>query len=93
MSNKNPISSRQYIKHGAVVCPVCKSSNISADTVDTDGMGGSSNVECRCCGSCWTDVWKVIGYDNLNEGMDVDQLSKILAKAKVEREAQEKVSS
>ena len=82
-----PISSTRYINHfDAAVCPVCQSSDISSDSVDMDGSIGTANVECKTCGSYWTDIVKVTGYSNLNENMNMDQLDEVLEKAKAEKE-------
>lgn len=81
------ISSNRYVNNfDCAVCPVCQSSDISSDHVDMDGSIGTANVECKTCGSYWTDIVHVTSYSNLNENMTLDQLGEVLEKAKAQKE-------
>ena len=59
---------QEYLENGGQKCPVCKSENISADKTEIDGSQGYANVDCRDCGATWTDIFKLVGIDNLEEG-------------------------
>lgn len=78
--NIGALSDRQYLKHSAAVCPVCQSTQITSETVEADGASGSANITCCACGSQWVDIWRVTGYDNLNEGMSAAEIEAIEAK-------------
>ena len=75
-------SSKQYVnKMDAGQCPVCKSFDISSGSVEMDGSMGFANVECKSCGSYWTDIVQVTGYSNLNEMMNQSELDKVRERA------------
>ncbi len=66
------ITSSQYANdYAAAVCPVCHSSDISSDPIEMDGSVGTANVQCQDCKSCWTDIIRVVGYENLKEGVNL----------------------
>lgn len=52
-----------YIKKGTQVCPVCGSSNISAqEHAQMDGRRGTQTIECLGCSSEWEDNLYLIDY-------------------------------
>jgi hypothetical protein len=64
------MGSAEYAQdYAAAACPVCRSGRIFADTVDmSGGATGFVKVDCRTCGSSWTDLVQITGYVQLNEG-------------------------
>lgn len=74
------LTSKQYLKKGGLACPKCQSERISSGSVELDGPISRANVVCRDCGSVWTDIWKIAGYDNLNENKTTEELKEIEAK-------------
>jgi len=50
-------------------CPNCSSGNISA-VGDHEMDSGLSwqQVECHDCGGIWTDMYKLIGYEDFQKG-------------------------
>jgi len=87
--NLGAMTDRQYLKQSAAVCPVCQSTQIASETVDADGASGSANVTCTTCGSQWVDIWRVTGYDNLNEGMSEVEIEAIETKVEKVRKDKE----
>ena len=61
------ISNEEYLKESVLICPVCKSMNISADNIEVDGMQAWSNCCCKDCGSEWSDEYSLVRYDNVIE--------------------------
>ena len=47
-------------------CPVCRSKQITGHSVVIDADYASQEVTCNDCGSSWRDIYKLIGYENLN---------------------------
>ena len=65
---EKPMSSAKYLKEDGSCCPVCGSWNITSGTFDSDGTGVWCDVTCESCGTVWTDVYELTGYDNLRKG-------------------------
>lgn len=61
---KKPLTSKQYLEEGGGKCPNCHSSNITADVVQVDAEAWAE-VTCDDCKATWQDVYKLMGYDNL----------------------------
>lgn len=58
-----------YAARGGLRCPVCEEEGITGHSIDiTDGYA-SQNVGCDSCPAEWTDVYQLIGYDNLEFGV------------------------
>ena len=59
---------KEYLEHGGQRCPVCGSDKVSSGNVEIDGSQGYANVDCGNCGATWTDIFKLVGIDNLEVG-------------------------
>ena len=46
-------------------CPVCRSEQITGHSVVIDAGCASQEITCNDCGSSWNDVYKLIGYRDL----------------------------
>ena len=46
-------------------CPVCRSKQITGHSVVIDAGYASQEITCNECGSSWHDIYKLIGYNNL----------------------------
>jgi len=66
-SNKPKLSSRQYVKIGANVCPSCKSDNINGGPLEVDGVIAWSTVNCAECDATWEDIYRIEGYEHLRQ--------------------------
>ena len=62
------MTQKQYLKHDALLCPVCRSYNVSSGRPIMGDFGGSASVTCRNCGSTWEDIIQVTGYCCLIKG-------------------------
>lgn len=63
------MSDEQYVERRGTQCPVCRSGNISAgdtEALDTDGL--VQEVRCDACNSAWTEIYRLVEYDNLEVG-------------------------
>jgi transposase-like protein len=68
MSKCELMTQKEYLKHNGTLCPNCKSDNITAGPLETDGMVGWANAKCDDCEFEWQDLWKLTGWsDILNE--------------------------
>ena len=56
---------KRYVESGGIECPVCHCQNVSAGPIEADGSTAYSNVECKGCGSTWTDIYKLVSVDNV----------------------------
>ena len=57
-NNGNPYDGSQ--------CPVCNSESVNAGESDAEGFDIIyRNCDCNDCGACWTEILKVVGYDNV----------------------------
>ncbi len=67
---EEPMSQAEYVKvsggfHGSC-CPFCRSTNISAGSVEINNGGASQEVWCDNCGNPWRDIYELTGYSNEN---------------------------
>lgn len=59
---------KEYLECGGVICPYCKSTDITTITnLDFDEGGGTQEVGCNTCGSSWEDYFKLTGVEGLND--------------------------
>lgn len=56
---QKPLTSKQYIKQGAGLCPFCESVEISGDGVEINGTEAYQEVYCCGCGAVWQDIYKL----------------------------------
>jgi len=72
MTDGKPISQAKYLKEGD--CPVCENDVFEGGPIDINGGQATQNVHCVTCGSYWTDVYRLIQYDNLHaeDGTEID---------------------
>jgi hypothetical protein len=54
-----------YLESGGDVCPVCGSHDLDAHRLEVDGSQAWGRVECGSCGASWSDVFKLVGYEDL----------------------------
>lgn len=64
MSN---MTDKQYVLHGGGKCPVCRSTNITGGEVNVDAGTASQEISCGECDATWNDVYKLVGYAELEE--------------------------
>ena len=55
-----------YANLKGVLCPVCRSKQITGHNIKIDTNYASQEITCNECGSSWHDIYKLIGYENLN---------------------------
>lgn len=58
-----------YLMDGGMKCPVCESENVEGvgGGFDVDGTEASNNIACLDCNASWSDIYKLIGYTNLQK--------------------------
>ena len=60
------MSSRDYVKQNGLKCPNCGSEEISAcGNHDVSTKYSYKGCKCFYCGAQWNDVYKLIGYEDL----------------------------
>lgn len=59
---------REYLERHGNRCPSCKEEDITYNSIEADGDVAWSRGHCPSCGSTWTDQYKLIGFDNLEQG-------------------------
>jgi hypothetical protein len=63
-------SSDAYAKMEGQFCPVCGSDELTGGSFNTDSGYVTQKVGCGNCGAEWTDLAKLIGYQDLKEMFD-----------------------
>lgn len=62
----NTLTSKEYVKHNGLLCPVCESQETeSYGSTEIDCGTAWQSVRCRTCGAQWTDYYNLVEY-----GMD-----------------------
>ena len=62
------MTSKEYLKSGAMFCPVCRSKNIDGGSLNADCLSVWNEITCNDCGATWLDVYELKGYEQLKEG-------------------------
>ena len=58
--------SEDYAMEGGQLCPVCESSNLQGQShVSAEGGVAVMPLECLTCHATWSEVYKLIGYNEL----------------------------
>ncbi len=58
------LTEEEYVKKQGVACPSCGSYHVEGGSFDYESHIIYQIVDCTDCGSSWTDVFKLSGYDN-----------------------------
>lgn len=63
------LTPKEYAEKKGFACPVCgEIPNLAGDAPEMQYDNGTITVNCSCdCGASWVDVYRLTGYDNLNE--------------------------
>ena len=59
----------EYVKHEGLSCPSCGGPDVTAcgyAQMGTDKI--RSSARCPDCGSSWTDIYVLVGFENLELG-------------------------
>ena len=59
------LTPEQYVEKSGNFCPVCKSSNISAEPVEGEDRSAWADCKCDDCKATWQDDYELKGYINL----------------------------
>ena len=51
---------KKYLEVNGVLCPFCGSSDIRADSLESDGNEAWNNVHCEDCKEEWKDIYKLV---------------------------------
>jgi len=68
-----PLTDHEYaVKHKGQQCPACGSQEIEAERLDSDTLDPtytviSITVNCNACGASWDDLYRLEGYQGLND--------------------------
>jgi hypothetical protein len=62
---RKPEGDIDYRLRGGNYCPVCGCDEIEGDSVDIQGAYAVQEVRCLQCEHSWSDVYKLMGYNNL----------------------------
>lgn len=70
LNKSSPIQKEEknnyYLSSLGIVCPVCKSDNITVDgPMEQEAGIAWQDVECKACKHSWTDEYKLVGFSNL----------------------------
>ncbi len=68
----DPISQAEYKVDER--CPVCEDNKVEGGEITINNGQATQNIDCLSCGSYWTDVYRLEGYDNLHDegGIELD---------------------
>jgi hypothetical protein len=59
-----------YHQDNAGHCPYCKSDDISAGKMDSEGLTAWQDVECKACGRHWNEVFALVAIDDFAPDSD-----------------------
>jgi hypothetical protein len=67
-----PLSDHEYVAASGQKCPACGSQEIEAERLDSDTLNPTATVivivvNCNACGAGWDDVYRIEGYQGLND--------------------------
>ena len=61
-----PMTSEEYVKHFGLKCPNCEGDFVEAvDSPSPNELNVYQSCCCPNCGATWTDVYKLLGYEDL----------------------------
>jgi len=53
----------EYLKRCGVACPVCLSTNIQGESIDSGAGRATQEMGCNNCNAEWTDVYTLTGLE------------------------------
>lgn len=59
------MTDEQYVKTGGTKCPVCESTDIVGGSVEVNAGSAWQKISCNDCDATWNDVYKLVGYAEL----------------------------
>ena len=62
---KTRMTDKEYVRQCGAICPSCRSSQIDGGHIEVDGSSAWQEITCFECGATWTDVYELVGYENL----------------------------
>lgn len=62
------MTDKKYTYHHGLQCPApgCRSEDLEGNEISIDGGVATQEMTCLECGASWMDVYKLVGYSNLN---------------------------
>ena len=60
-----PLSEEEYVAKEGGICPWCESKDICGGAAEFDGDYCWLNVVCDACNKEWTDLYSLVGYEEL----------------------------
>lgn len=69
MATKTP---EQYAATKGTRCPCCNSEELSGSSIDVVEGEAFQEMSCVNCEAMWKDVYRLVGYDELEEGTGDD---------------------
>ncbi|MEX3983754.1 formate dehydrogenase accessory protein FdhE [Paraburkholderia sp. EG287A] len=76
------MTDEQYVTRGGNCCPSCGSHDISGGSITVDGRSAYQGVTCADCDAEWNDTYTLTGYDDLEGGIDKDNVDAVVADVK-----------
>jgi len=61
--NEKLMTQAEYIKHRELICPFCKSENVSGSYIEVDRTEALQDMTCMDCNRDWTDIYKLVGFE------------------------------
>jgi hypothetical protein len=62
MPEKKPLTDKEYVGKGGLICPYCGSDQITGDEINVDAGHATQEVSCEDCKKEWQDVYRLTGY-------------------------------
>ena len=62
------LTDEEYVQSGGNKCPNCgcEEDSIEADHMNTDGDYAWCSCNCSRCRATWTDIYRLMGYNDLD---------------------------
>jgi len=65
MSDKQPMTQKEYVNSGAGACPNCGDEQIEGGSIVVEGSAAWQPVSCLACDARWNDTYEITGYAEL----------------------------
>lgn len=62
-----PKTDEEYVEYDGGFCPVCDNHQLEGDSINMERGAVSQRIRCLECQATWYDVYKLVGYDELEE--------------------------
>jgi transposase-like protein len=68
----------EYVKHGGISCPFCKSPDIEGSELTVDSGFCFQEIACLECSEAWTDEYVLTGVSEIGEEYNAEDMARAI---------------